>query len=87
MQEEDNDDWLNIEAQEFEDMLEKTMGASKFRTPKDPNAMDVDKADGQEETSEDHVASTQASRLQALAAKVENFVEGEGDLEGARFEE
>ncbi|EAU93414.2 hypothetical protein CC1G_04393 [Coprinopsis cinerea okayama7 len=36
---------------------------------------------------EDAFASVQASRLKDLASKVEKFVEGEGDLEGARFED
>jgi len=36
---------------------------------------------------EDRIAAEQASKLQNLAAKVEEFVEGEGDLEGATFEE
>jgi hypothetical protein len=33
------------------------------------------------------MATEQAARLKTLAGKVESFVEGEGDLEGARFEE
>jgi hypothetical protein len=48
--------------------------------------MDVDSS-GETESPEDKLASEQAKRLKDLATKVENFVEGEGDLEGARFEE
>ncbi|KAJ7129973.1 SGT1 protein-domain-containing protein [Mycena crocata] len=76
---EDGDQWLNIDAKEFENMLEMTMGT------KLQDAMEVDTKD--EESVEDRLASDQASRLQNLASKVEAFVEGKGDLEGARFED
>jgi hypothetical protein len=36
---------------------------------------------------EDEVAGAQAERLHKLAGKVRHFVEGEGDLDGAKFEE
>ncbi len=48
------------------------------------NDMDVDTPEVPEE---DRIASEQAARLKDLANKVEQFVEGEGDIEGARFEE
>ncbi|RDB28943.1 Protein ecdysoneless [Hypsizygus marmoreus] len=82
--EEDSDDWLNINAQDFETMLEQTMGASKPSGQSD--AMDVDSPKTEEAASE-RLASQQAAKLKELAAKVENFVEGEGDLEGAKFED
>ncbi|OSD05949.1 SGT1-domain-containing protein [Trametes coccinea BRFM310] len=77
---EDSDDWLNVDAADFDAMLEKTMGTDngKQRVSDD---MDVDAADDPEE----RVAKAQAARLKDLAKKVEEFVEGEGDLEGARF--
>jgi hypothetical protein len=81
--EEDSDDWLNVDARDFDNMLEKTMGASK-NEPRD--AMDVDKPEVWD-TEEDRISTEQASRLQDLAQKVENFVEGEGHVEGAKFEE
>ncbi|RPD81718.1 SGT1-domain-containing protein [Lentinus tigrinus ALCF2SS1-7] len=77
---EDPDDWLNVDAAEFDEMLEKTTGSSKGKE-KAMNAMDVDAP----EDDEDRVAKAQAERLRDLAKKVEQFVEGEGDLEGARF--
>ena len=40
-----------------------------------------------ENSLEDRLVSEQASKLKQLASKVEDFVEGEGDLEGARFDE
>jgi hypothetical protein len=81
-QEEDNDDWLTINAQEFHQSLEATLGEARG---KNSNAIDVDPPTA--ESPEDKLASEQAKRLKDLATKVEIFVEGEGDLEGARFEE
>ncbi|KAF9270523.1 SGT1-domain-containing protein [Marasmius fiardii PR-910] len=77
---EDNDDWLNIDADSFEDML-----AKRTNNASNPVAMQVD--DPPEMSAEDRVASAQASKLRDLAAKVEEFVEGEGDIEGARFKD
>ncbi|KAG5648215.1 hypothetical protein DXG03_006170 [Asterophora parasitica] len=77
--EEDSDNWLTVDSQDFEEMLKQTMGSF---SPKD--AMDVDKPET-EETAEEQLASAQATKLKELAAKVETFVEGEGDLDGARF--
>lgn len=76
--EEDNDEWLTIDAQDFDDLLQKSSKSQKS------DVMDVDKSG---ETPEDKMASDQASRLKDLASKVEEFVEGEGDMEGAKFEE
>jgi hypothetical protein len=81
--EEDSDGWQNIDAGDFDDMLEKTMGTFKNK-PQD--VMEVDKPEARE-TEEDRIAKERASRLQDLAQKVEDFVEGEGDAEGAKFEE
>ncbi|KAJ3006221.1 hypothetical protein NUW54_g4020 [Trametes sanguinea] len=78
--EEDPDDWLNVDAADFDAMLEKTMGADKGKQ-KAFDDMDVDAAEDPDE----RVAKAQAARLKDLAKKVEEFVEGEGDLEGARF--
>ena len=86
---EDSDDWLNVNADSFDAMLEERMGKAAQQA-KDPDAMDVDSKDGQaaqQKAMEDKVANDEAKKLQDLANKVENFVEGEGDLEGARFEE
>ncbi|KAI9066682.1 SGT1-domain-containing protein [Trametes sanguinea] len=78
--EEDPDDWLNVDAADFDAMLEKTMDADKGKQ-KASDDMDVDAAEDPDE----RVAKAQAARLKDLAKKVEEFVEGEGDLEGARF--
>jgi hypothetical protein len=63
-------------------MLERTMGSAKKNSTK-LNPMDIDGTD----ESEDRAATEQANRLQDLAKKVESFVEGKGDIEGARFDE
>jgi beta-lactamase class A len=82
--EEDSDDWLNVDAEDFEDVLAQRMGISKDAPPE--NAHTNAQARGQD-ASEDRVAHEQASRLRNLAQKVEEFVEGEGDMEGAMFKE
>ena len=82
---EDSDGWLNVDAQNFDDMLEKTMGASRSKRLGLPENMDIDNPEGR--TEEDRAANEQASRLQDLAQKVESFVEGEGSVGGAKFDE
>ncbi|KAF8624765.1 hypothetical protein AX15_005659 [Amanita polypyramis BW_CC] len=81
--EEDTDEWLNVNPQDFDEMLEKTTGASKAKTHEFPTGMDVDS----EIKTEDRLASAQAAKLKELATKMEKFVEGQGDIEGARFED
>ncbi|KAJ7693701.1 SGT1 protein-domain-containing protein [Mycena rosella] len=78
---EDSDEWLSVDAKDFENMLETTMGTSRQQ-----DTMEIDPTE-ETESAEDLLASDQASRLQNLATKVESFVEGKGDLEGARFED
>jgi len=80
---EDSDEWLHVDAGDFDHMLESTMGKRQNEGGKDLNAMDVDGPNDLE----DRLATEQAAQLKLLAGKVESFVEGEGDLEGARFEE
>jgi hypothetical protein len=81
---EDGDEWLNIDAQDFDEILEKTMGSSKAEAQRQTNSMDVDEPKAE---AEDRLASAQAAKLKELATKVEQFVEGDADIEGARFEE
>ncbi|KAG0703146.1 SGT1 protein-domain-containing protein [Suillus ampliporus] len=75
---EDSDDWMNVDAADFDEMLERT------RSQPQSQAMDVDSAGNE---AEERVAKEQATKLHDLAAKVQKFVEGEGDVEGARFED
>lgn len=82
LQEEDDESWLTVDAQDLETQLQQSLGHTKKVRQED--AMVVDSP---EIPAEDRMASEQASRLKDLANKVEQFVEGEGDMEGARFEE
>ena len=51
-----------------------------------PNAMDVDPPPDSEDT-DNNVTKAQVAKLQDLANKVDAFVSGKGDVEGALFEE
>lgn len=74
--EEDSEDWLHIS----EDGLDaKLVGAMQSKAD---DGMDIDANDQQ-----DTIANAQAEKLKGLASKVEKFVEGEGDVEGAIFGE
>lgn len=77
--EEQPDDWLTVDAESFDEKLKATMGSRA--STEGEQAMAVD------DNSEDKVAAEQAERLQGFAKKVQNFVEGEGTLEGAVFDE
>ena len=84
--EEDSDEWLNVNADDFDNMLERNFSRpsrSAGQCPISSTSADV----SQEAPHDEKLAEAQASRLQDLAKKVEEFVEGEGDLEGARFSE
>ncbi|KAF9459426.1 SGT1-domain-containing protein [Collybia nuda] len=76
MTQEDSTDWLNVDVDEFEATLERTMGQRR------PDEMDTEQS---KNDFEERLATEQASKLKDLATKVEDFVGGEGDLEGARF--
>ncbi|KAH7340297.1 SGT1 protein-domain-containing protein [Rhizoctonia solani] len=71
--EEDSTEWLQIDESTFDGMLKQKFSRKDAKQPG--------------EDDEDRYAQEQATRLQELAKKVEGFVEGEGDLEGARFED
>ncbi|KAG6381423.1 SGT1 protein-domain-containing protein [Boletus reticuloceps] len=76
-QAEDSDEWMNVDANDFDAMR---ASGSVMET----HAMETD---GGDVDVEDRVAKEQANKLRDLAAKVEQFVEGKGDVEGARFED
>ncbi|QRV86178.1 SGT1-ecdysoneless-like protein [Ceratobasidium sp. AG-Ba] len=71
---EDSAEWLNVDESAFDNMLEQ-----RFNRPETNTQSGMD--------AEDNLAQEQAARLQELAKKVEGFVEGKGDLEGARFDD
>ena len=74
--EEEPDNWLDIDADDYDSLLQ-TMAPGQSTGV---DTMDVDQK-------EEQVAQEQASKLKSLAKKVEEFVEGEGDLGGALLEE
>ncbi|KAI0728590.1 SGT1 protein-domain-containing protein [Fomitopsis betulina] len=77
---EDSDDWLNVDAEAFDSMLESNFNANAKEDSS--GAMDNDKT---AESAKDGTTHLQAERLHQFAKKVEEFVEAEGDAQGARF--
>lgn len=84
--EEDSDNWMNIDAEHFDQKLEEIMRPKAKGASQKADAMDVDRPVSVEEQ-ETRMAQAQADKLKGLANKIESFVEGEGTLEGAVFEE
>ncbi|KZV68670.1 SGT1-domain-containing protein [Peniophora sp. CONT] len=91
---EDPDDWLNVDATDFDSFLAEKMNLSTSTKSQPTDAMDVDKkeddgemSDGEVKAAEDMLAKEQAARLTDLAKKVEKFLGAKGDVEGARFED
>ena len=72
---EDSEDWLTVDPDELDGMMMRASGRDRAERPAEGSvkAMDLD--------------DTHAQALSDLAAKVGKFVEGEGDIEGARFNE
>lgn len=78
---EDPDDWIHVEPMD----IERSLGRYSQQVDQPIENTGVNN-DGQK-TEEDRVTNEQASKLKNLADKMEGFVEGEGALEGAVFEE
>ncbi|KIM67044.1 hypothetical protein SCLCIDRAFT_1210513 [Scleroderma citrinum Foug A] len=72
----DSDEWMKLDASSFDEVLTRSF-------EKDQNAMDLDSEAGEE----NRFVRKQSDKMHDLAAKIEQFVHGDGDLEGARFEE
>ncbi|KAG8825841.1 hypothetical protein FRC19_010315 [Serendipita sp. 401] len=79
---EDPDDWLNVEPKDVEQAIRQYQMYQHEQGDTDNGAKLVEG-----ETEEDRAANKQAHKLKQLAEKMEGFVEGEGALEGALFEE
>ncbi|KAI5124417.1 hypothetical protein M0805_008301 [Coniferiporia weirii] len=86
--EEESDEWMNVDAENFDEKLAATARSApvKAKTPGGEDTMDVDHLTKREDE-ESHLAQGQADKLQGLAKKIEKFVEGEGTLEGAVFDD
>ncbi|KAG8759493.1 hypothetical protein FRC14_005781 [Serendipita sp. 396] len=79
---EDPDDWLNVEPKDVEQAIRQYQMYQHEQGDTDNGAKLVEG-----ETEEDRAANKQAHKLKQLAEKMEGFVEGEGALEGALFED
>ncbi|KAG9047970.1 hypothetical protein FS837_001042 [Tulasnella sp. UAMH 9824] len=77
---EDSYEWLNVSPDDLDAALAEAGGLPKGAGPN----MDVDET---QELDEEAKAEKQAKKLGVLAKKVEAFVEGRGELEGAVFED
>jgi hypothetical protein len=72
--EEGSSDWLDVGAEDFN---------LQSMEPGRSSGVDTMGVDHKEE----EMAQDQALKLRSLAQKIEKFVEGEGDLDGALFDE
>ena len=81
---EDDDDWLTVSAENFDSVLQEKMRLND--TPSISRDMDVDHSPDSE-NGEVGMTKAQVAKLRDLASRVDAFVSGEGDLEGATFEE
>ena len=76
---EDSDSWLEVDPDELDGMLQAASAGSRMK--QDEGDTEMTAAEGAE------FGDEHARVLRDLANKVNNFVEGQGDLDGARFEE
>ena len=78
---EDPDDWLTVNADDLDRVLQDNMS---HNAPHTSHEMDVDL---HSENKEHDTTRAQVAKLRDLAKKVDAFVAGKGDVEGAMFEE
>jgi len=81
---EDPDDWLTVNAEDFDSVLQEKIRLNE--APSTSHAMDVDHP-SHSENEDDGMTTAQVAKLRDLANKVDAFVAGKGDVEGAMFEE
>jgi hypothetical protein len=81
---EDDEDWLTVSTEQFDNVLQEKMRLNN--APSTSREMDVDQSPDSE-NGEDDISKAQVAKLRDLANKVDAFVTGEGDVEGAMFEE
>jgi hypothetical protein len=78
------DDWLTVSAEDFDSVLQEKLRLNVV--PNTNHRMDVDHSPRSED-GEDDFSQAQVTKLRDLAHKVDAFVSGKGDVEGAMFEE
>ncbi|KAI0304748.1 SGT1 protein-domain-containing protein [Russula brevipes] len=81
---EDVDDWLTVSAEDFDSVLQEKIRPRD--APSTSHEMDVDYSP-QSGSGEDVITKAQVAKLRDLANKVDGFVAGKGDIEGAMFED
>lgn len=95
---EDDEDWLALDEEGFEEMLRSrgpgAGGLEHELDDSDDEDGDDESEDGMEgiegeaaEMAEQRKAERLAKRMQEMAGKVEEFVEGRGGVDGAEFDE
>ena len=82
----DAEDWLNVDTEGLDAVLEGSRKQPQQGAAQDSAGVDKTNLNDSPAT-EDQIATEQTARLRDLAQKVEDFVDGKGDLEGAVFSE
>ncbi|KZW02112.1 SGT1-domain-containing protein [Exidia glandulosa HHB12029] len=89
--EEDSDSWLNVDEGDVDVIMEERSGGASRAHGADSDAMHVDgkpqRVQSGSGEAADPAVEAAADRLQRLARKVEKFVDGRGDVEGALFDD
>lgn len=83
--EDDSEEWLEVSPDELDGLLSKAEEKQKSGLKMEGASVKSLETDGMDV--EEVEANQQASNLSELAKKVGRFVEAQGDLDGARFEE
>lgn len=78
---EDPDDWLTVNAEDLDRALQASMSQ---HAPRTSHEIGIDPDSENEERDPNHA---QVAKLRDLAKKVDAFVAGKGDVEGAMFDE
>lgn len=81
---EDADDWLMVSAEDFDSVLKEKMRLNDVQDTSHEMNVDHSPHSGNEE---DGISKAQVAKLRDLAHNVDAFVSGQGDVEGAMFEE
>ena len=81
---EDDDNWLTVSTENFDSILQEKMRPND--APSTSRDIDVDHSPDSV-NGEDGITKAKVAKLRDLASKVDAFVTGEGDVEGAMFEE
>ena len=81
---EDPEGWLDVDPMDLDQSLKRYQ---RKEDPAQTISKDHDELLADQDDDEDMVANEQAGRLKDLAEKMEGFVEGEGAMEGALFDE